>query len=88
MRLEYDPRGDIAYISMMCDTDTPVHHTERVGGGDEYQRGIDYDADGQIVGYEFMNASHGLELDGLPHRDQIASFIVSVTSLRLTQKAS
>lgn len=88
MRLEYDPRGDIVYISVVPDAGVTVHHTERVGDGNEYERGIDYDADGQIVGYELMNASRGLELDRLPHRDQIAAFIASVAGLKIVQKAS
>jgi uncharacterized protein YuzE len=88
MRLEYDPQGDIAYIHVAPDANATVDHTERVGGSEEYQRGIDYDDDGRIVGYEFMNASRGLDLDSLPHRDDIAAFIASVTGLRVIQKAS
>ena len=88
MRLEYDPRGDIAYIQVAPDANATVDHTERVGEGQEYERGIDFDADGGIVGYEFMNASRGLDLHGLPHRDEIAAFIAGVTGLRVIQKAS
>ena len=88
MRLEYDPRGDIAYIQVAPDANVTVDHTERVGEGEEYERGIDFDADGGIVGYEFMNASRGLDLHGLPHRDEIAEFIAGVTGLRVVQKAS
>jgi uncharacterized protein YuzE len=88
MRLEYDPRGDIAYIHMGAPAGSTVDHTDRVGDDDEYGRGIDYDAHGRIVGYEFMNASHGLDLEGLPDRDRIAAFITSVAGLRVVQKAS
>jgi uncharacterized protein YuzE len=88
MRLEYDPRGDIAYIAVSgAGADGTVHRTERVGTADEYERGIDYDAEGRIVGYEFMNASHGLNLEGLPHRDDIAAFITQVTGLRVLSRA-
>ena len=88
MGLEYDPRGDIAYIHIASDANAQVVHTERVGESEEYERGIDFDADGQIVGYEFMNASRGLALDSLPHRDDIEAFIASVTGLRVVQRAS
>jgi uncharacterized protein YuzE len=89
MRLEYDPRGDIAYIAVSgAGADDAVHRTERVGTTDEYERGIDYDANGRIVGYEFMNASRGLNLEGLPHRDDIAAFITQVTGLRVLSRAS
>jgi uncharacterized protein YuzE len=88
MRLEYDPRGDIAYIHVAPDANVTVDHTERIGESEEYERGIDFDADGGIVGYEFMNASRGLDLRGLPHRDEIAAFIAGVNGLRVIQKAS
>ena len=88
MRLEYDPQGDIAYIQVVPDANATVDHTERVGDGEEYERGIDFDADGSIVGYEFMNASRGLDLNSLPHRDEIVAFIADVTGLRVIQKAS
>jgi uncharacterized protein YuzE len=88
MRLEYDPRGDIACIYVSEDVNATVDHTERVGNSDEYERSIDYDANGEIVGYEFMNASNGLALDRLPHRHKITEFIASVTSLHVVQRAS
>jgi uncharacterized protein YuzE len=88
MQLEYDPRGDIAYIHMVLSATTTVDHTERVGGDDEYERGIDYSADGQVIGYEFMNASQGLDLQALPERDRIAAFIASIAGLNVIQKAS
>jgi uncharacterized protein YuzE len=88
MRLELDPRGDIAYVHVALDVNVGVDHIERVGDGDEYECGIDFDADGAIVGYEFMNASRGLDLDGLPHRAEIAAFIAGVTGLHVIRKAS
>lgn len=88
MRLEYDPIGDIAYIYVSEDIAATVHHTDRIGESAEYQRGIDYAADGSVFGYEFMNASHGLNLDGLPHQDEIAAFILRVAGLRVLSTAS
>jgi uncharacterized protein YuzE len=82
MKLEDYPVGDIAYIYVSEAIAEFVHHTDRIGERAEYQRGIDYAADGSIVGYEFMNASHGLNLDGLPHHDEIAAFIERVAGLR------
>jgi uncharacterized protein YuzE len=87
MNLEYDPRGDIAYIHMGLPTETRVVRTERVGESEAYERGIDFAADDRIIGYEFMNASHGLDLHGLPDRDRIAAFIASVAGLRVIQRA-
>ena len=88
MRLEYDPRGDIAYVHVGPVANARVDHTERVGDSEEYQRGIDYDPNGEIVGYEFMNASRGLDLESLPHREEIAMLLANVAGLRVIQKAS
>lgn len=85
MRLEYDPVGDIVYIRV---ADGDVDRTEDVSPGRQYDRGIDYDERGRIIGYEFMNASRGLDLVGLPHAEQLAAFIASVTTLRVVRKAS
>ena len=54
----------------------------------DHTKDVDYDAAGAIVGYEFMNASRGLNLDGLPHREEIAAFIPGVAGLRVLSKAS
>jgi uncharacterized protein YuzE len=86
--LEYDPRGDIAYIHVSpVAANAIIDHTERVGDDDEYGRGIDIRADGTIVGYEFMNASHGLNLNELPHRDELAVFMAQVAGLRVLSSA-
>ena len=85
MNLEYDPIGDIAYIRV---AEGHVQRTEDVSPGRQYDRGIDYDEQGEIIGYEFMNALRGLDLTGLPHGDEIAAFIARVTGLRVIQKAS
>lgn len=87
MKLEHDAIGDIAYVHVADADSVPVRYTERLGGGDEYERGIDYAADGSIVGYEFMNASAGLNLDGLPHRREIAAFISRVAALQVLSQA-
>lgn len=88
MRLEYDPLGDIAYVSMGLPPEVTVSRTVRVGASDEYQRGIDFTVENRIVGYEFMHASQGLDLSDLSDRDRIAAFIGSVTDPRVIQQAS
>lgn len=64
MMLEYDPAADAAYVEL---SDRAVDHT---GELDE-DRMVDYDADGGVVGYEFLNVSRGVELRDLPHREQL-----------------
>ena len=83
MWLEYDPTGDIAYVYVGGDArEKFVDRTEDVSRGDEYSRGIDRGAAGEIIGYEFMNASRGIDLEGLPHHDELAILFARVGSLR------
>ncbi len=73
MRLEHSPSSDAAYVSVVDEIpDGAVDHTENVSRGRQYERGIDYDARGAILGYEFLNVSRGVDLSDLPHRDELA----------------
>jgi uncharacterized protein YuzE len=88
MWLEYDPIGDIAYVYVGNDArERFVDHTENVSRGEQYDRGIDWGLDGQILGYEFMNASRGVDLEGLPHRDELATLFARVGSIRALDAA-
>ena len=64
MILEIDPTVDAAYVEV---TDHPVGRTARLG----QDRMIDYDANDQVVGYEFLNVSKGVDLSDLPHRREM-----------------
>jgi uncharacterized protein YuzE len=65
MMLEYDPAADAVYVEL---SDRPVDHTDEL----DADRMVDYDAAGEVVGYEFLNVSRGVELRDLPHRDALA----------------
>lgn len=78
----YDPDGDILYVSL---SDAPVDHTENVSGRPQYERGIDYSADGAVVGYEFMNASQGISLDDLPHQVELRALLLRTQQLQVRQ---
>jgi uncharacterized protein YuzE len=39
---------------------------------------IDYASDGSVVGVEFLDASTGLDLRGLPKGDQVATLILGL----------
>ena len=82
MRATYDPEVDVLYVTLR---DELVDHTEDVSRDRQYERGIDYAADGSLVGYEFMNASRGIDLDGLPHRDELAVLVDRTSGLRVLQ---
>ncbi len=66
MRVTYDREVDAIYIYL---TDEPYHHGEEL---DEDRR-IDYDPQGRPRGIELLSVSHGVNLDGLPAREQISA---------------
>ena len=82
MRATYDSEVDILYVTL---SDELVDHTEDVSRGRPYERGIDYAADGSLVGYEFMNASRGIDLSGLPHRTELATLLERTRGLKILQ---
>jgi uncharacterized protein YuzE len=82
MRATYDPEVDILYVTL---SDDLVDNTEDVSRRRQYERGIDYAADGSLVGYEFMNASRGIDLDGLPHRAALVELLERTRGLRVLQ---
>ena len=50
MMLKYDEEADAAYVSVAGPVpDGAVRRSEDVSRGDQYERGIDYDADGCIL---------------------------------------
>jgi uncharacterized protein YuzE len=67
--LKYSPRADALYVRF---TDRPVAYTDDISQGPYYERGIDYDDNDVPVGVEFLNASKGVDLTGVPLADEIA----------------
>jgi uncharacterized protein YuzE len=86
MLLQYDREADAAYVEVAGPIqEGGVARTEDVSRHDQYERGIDYDAEGRIVGYEFLNVSRGVDLADLPHRDELAAVFASVQSIRVLE---
>jgi uncharacterized protein YuzE len=86
MILKYDPEADAAYVSVGGPMpDGGVARTEDVSLGGQYERGIDYGADGQILGYEFLNVSRGVDLSGLPHRAELGALFVCLKGIRVLE---
>ena len=71
MMLQYDPEADALYARVRSVT------PDEVGGGTQLdeQRVIHYDRAGEVVGVEFLDASHGLDLTGLPFAAEIAEAV-------------
>lgn len=65
MRLSIDRQANAAYVTI---SDRPVRRTKEL----DSQRIVDYDADGEIVGIEFLAISSGVDLSELPHRPELA----------------
>src|SRR5688500_20153888 len=66
----YDSEADALYVYLIAQ-DTDVDRTEAFGDG----RMVDYDAQGQVVGVEFLDASRGIDIDGLPEADRVAEAV-------------
>ena len=64
MKIEYDRGVDAAYVSFSTAT---VARQEKLDDA----RIIDYDADGIVVGIEFLAPSLGLDLTGVPRATEI-----------------
>jgi uncharacterized protein YuzE len=79
MMLLYDPEGDVAQIEIGEVADGAVAYTEDVSHDTLYTRGIDRGANGEILGYNFMRASQGVDLEGLPHQRELAELFRRVT---------
>lgn len=86
MMLRYDPDADAAYAYTAGPIPPgDVDRTEDVSRGGQYERGIDYDAAGRILGYEFLNVSRGVDLEGLPHRDELADLFARVVAIHVLE---
>lgn len=64
MYLEIDPTVSAAYVTL---TEKDVDRTEVL----DQRRRIDYDAFGELVGIEFLDVLHGVDLHDLPFRPQL-----------------
>ena len=79
--LLYDPEADVAQVEIGEVLDGAVDHTEDVSRGSHYTRGIDRGKNGEILGYNFMLASQGVDLEGLPHQAELADLFRRVTKI-------
>ena len=87
MMLLYDPEADVAQIEIGEVPDGAVAYTEDVSRTDRYSRGIDRGENGEILGYNFMYASRGVDLEGLPHQQEFAELFRRVTKIAVVGTA-
>lgn len=70
--LEYDESVDAAYLAV---SGKPFDHQVRLDDA----RGIDYAADGSVIGIEILSPRRkGVLLDGLPFRADVARILQAV----------
>lgn len=77
MMLQYDPEADALFARIRVIT------PEEVGGGDQIdgRRIVHYDRAGEVVGLEFLDASMGIDLNGLPCADELREALHSLGRL-------
>jgi len=75
--VSYDPEADALYVSFRLRSAGDVVRTVEIGDG----RQVDYAADGEVLGVEFLAVSEGLNLDGVPHREQVQSAVGALARL-------
>jgi len=66
--VQYDAEADALYVKLI---DLPVARTHAL----DDLRLIDYSEDGGVVGVEFLDASHGVDLRDVPFSNRIDKLI-------------
>ncbi|MSQ29332.1 MAG: DUF2283 domain-containing protein [Dehalococcoidia bacterium] len=74
--MTYDPETDARYVYLMSQ-DTALDHTDEI----DFWRIVDFDDVGHAIGVEFLAASHGIDLDGVPKAGRFAEAIGSLHQL-------
>ncbi|MCC6237625.1 MAG: DUF2283 domain-containing protein [Dehalococcoidia bacterium] len=76
LMLSFDPVTDVLYVSFAA-----------AGRGEarthplDDQRLVDYGPNGIVVGVEFLNASAGIRLEGVPEADRIRAAMQSLSEV-------
>lgn len=71
MYVQYDSEADALYVRLR----EPIGDVKSRAVDDA--RIVDYDAEDHVVGVELLDASHGIDLEGLPEAEAIAEAIRS-----------
>lgn len=74
MMFEYDQEIDVLYVVFKSVGPGEVKRSRSL----DERRLLDLDAEGEPVGVEFLCASEGVHLDGVPRADEIAQVIKSL----------
>jgi uncharacterized protein YuzE len=75
--VHYDPEVDALYVDLRTRFDGDVERSVEL----DTSRVVDYDAAGEVLGVEFLWASDGLDLTGVPQPDTIRAALKAFTAL-------
>ena len=70
VQVQVDVSAGALYVRL---SDSAVHKTREFGDF----RMVDYDADGHVVGVEFLQIATGVDLDGLPENPRILTVLLA-----------
>lgn len=76
MFVSYDSDADAVYVRFERDAPEVVETREI-----DTWRYADYGADGTVIGIEFLRASHGIDLEGVPHATEVREAIRALPDL-------
>jgi len=72
--VRYDREVDVLYVDLRDRQPADVARTIELGGG----RQVDYDRAGNALGVEFVAASRGVDLEGVPDAEEVREALRSV----------
>lgn len=75
--IHYDPDADALYVDLERREDRDVYRTVEI----DSTRLVDYDGAGHVLGVEFLWASDGLDLSGIPEAEAIRRPVQAFTAL-------
>ncbi len=75
--VHYDPDVDALYVDLAARVDGDVARTREL----DPARLVDYDASGGVLGIEFLWASNGINLDGVPQASEIRATLKAFSAL-------
>lgn len=76
MIVTFDPEADAIYVAFGPRRAGDVARTVELGD----ERQADYDAEGNLLGVEFLGVSQGLNLDGVPREDAIREALLDAAA--------
>lgn len=74
MYFTYDSEADAGYVRFRPKSPGQVAYTRSI----DEDRNVDYDANDEPVGVEFLNMSDGVRVSGLPRADEIRELIAAL----------